>query len=190
MAHVPAGDSLEQLRGIGRWWGLILFFGIITIALGIVITFRPGGTVRVMAIIFGIWLLVLGIFRIIQAVVERGQTGGTRFGMAFVGLLAVLIGLLVLHHSFETVAILGFIVGLFWVVGGLAEVFAGLSPDAEGRRASMIVLGLLSAAIGVVCLIYPGLSLEILAVLLGIGMILYGLVEVALSWQVRKLENL
>ena len=94
-----------------------------------------------------------------------------------------------LHHSFETVAVLGFIVGLFWVVGGLAEIFAGFSHEAEGHRAGPIVLGLLSAIIGIVCLVYPGLSLQILSVLIGIGLIIYGAIEIVLAFQLRALAK-
>ena len=127
-----SSDPVEPVREFGRSWGLVLFLGIVTLAVGVVITFRPSNSVHVMAIIFGIWLLVLGVVRIIMAIAERGEGGGTRLGMAFGGLLAMLIGLLVLHHSFETVAILGFIIGVFWVVGGLSELFAGFSREAEG----------------------------------------------------------
>jgi uncharacterized membrane protein HdeD (DUF308 family) len=168
---------------------LVLLFGLLTLALGVVITFRPGGTVRVLAIIFGIWLLGLGVFWIILAIAERGDTGGTRFGMIILGLLAVLIGLLVLHHPFETVAVLGFIIGAFWVVGGLALLIAGFSHEAEGHRTRLIVLGLVYAITGIVCLVYPGLSLTILAVILGIGLIVSGLIEIMLAFQVGKLAN-
>jgi hypothetical protein len=109
--------------------------------------------------------------------------------MAFFGLLSFLVGLLVLHHSFETVAVVGFIVGVFWVVGGISLVIAGASPEAEGRRTGPIVVGLIYAITGVVCLVYPGLSLSILAVILGIGLIVSGLVEIVLAFQVRHLEK-
>jgi uncharacterized membrane protein HdeD (DUF308 family) len=168
---------------------VILIFGLITFALGIVITFRPGGTVRVLAVIFGIWLLVLGAFWIILAIAERSDTGGFRFGMLLLGLLAVLIGLLVLHHPFETVAVLGFIIGVFWVVGGITLIVAGLSHEAEGRRTRPVVLGLIYAITGTVCLVYPGLSLTILAVILGIGLIVSGIIEVILAFQIRQLRK-
>jgi uncharacterized membrane protein HdeD (DUF308 family) len=189
MAQRAGGDSLEAARQIGRSWWVVLIFGLITVAMGIVITFHPGGTVRVLAILVGIWLLVLGIFKIVSAIGESGESGGSRFGTALMGLLAVLIGLLVLHHSFETVAIVGFIVGVFWVVGGLAELFSGFTHEAEGHRAGRIVLGLVGTVIGILCLVYPGLSLSILAVLLGIGILIYGIVEIVLAFQIRKLAQ-
>jgi hypothetical protein len=182
-------DSLEPLRRVGRWWGLVLIFGLVTLVLGIVITFRPGGTVRVVAILFGIWLLALGVFWIVLAIAERGENGGGRVALVFLGLLSILIGLLVLHHPFETVAVVGFLIGVFWVVGGVALLVAGLSPEAEGRRTRPILLGLVYAITGVICLVYPGLSLTILAVILGIGLIVSAIVDVALAFQLRKLSK-
>jgi uncharacterized membrane protein HdeD (DUF308 family) len=189
LAGQRSSDPVEPVRRLGRSWGLVLFFGIVTLAVGIVITFRPGKSVHVMAILFGIWLLVCGVIRIVMAIAERGDSGGTRLGMAFAGLLAALVGLLVLHHSFETVAILGFIIGVFWVVGGLSELFAGFSREVEGRRAGLIVLGLVGTVVGILCLVYPGLSLSILAVILGVGLIAYGIVEIALAFQIRRLAG-
>ena len=182
-------DSLEPFREIGRSWGLVLLFGLLTLALGIVITFRPGGTVRVVAILFGIWLLALGVFWIVLAIADRADTGGIRFAMVILGLLAILVGLLVLHHPFETVAILGFIIGVFWVVGGVALLAGGLSQEAEGRRTRPILLGLVFTITGLICLVYPGLSLSILAVILGIGLIVSGIIEVVLAIQLRQLTK-
>jgi uncharacterized membrane protein HdeD (DUF308 family) len=195
MAAEPAPDSLdpdslETLREIGRSWGLVLALGLITLALGIVVTFRPGGTARALAIIFGIWLLVLGVIWIVRAIAERREATGLRFGLALCGLLAVLIGLLVLHHSFETVAVLGFIIGVFWVVEGLALLIVGFSPEAEGQRAGTLLTGLVFAVTGIVCLIYPGLSLTILAVILGIGLIVAGLVQITFAFRIRRLRRI
>ena len=178
-----------MLREIGRSWGVLLFFGLVTVAIGLVLTFQPESSAHVFAILLGIWLLILGVFRIILAIAEPRESGARAFGMALIGLLAVLIGLLVLHHSFETDAVLGFIIGLFWVVGGLAELFVGFSHESEGHRAGPVILGLLSTAIGVVCLVYPGLSLTILSVLIGLGLVFYGLIEVVLAFQLRSLAK-
>jgi uncharacterized membrane protein HdeD (DUF308 family) len=189
MSTENSPDSLEPFREIGRSWGLVLLFGLLTLALGIVITFRPGGTVRVVAILFGIWLLALGVFWIILAIADRVDTGGIRFAMVILGLLAILVGLLVLHHPFETVAILGFIIGVFWVVGGVALLAGGLSHEAEGRRTRPILVGLVFTITGLICLVYPGLSLSILAVILGIGLIVSGIIEVVLAIQLRQLTK-
>ena len=38
--RVPS-DPIEPVRRLGRSWGLTLFLGIVTLAVGVVITFRP-----------------------------------------------------------------------------------------------------------------------------------------------------
>jgi uncharacterized membrane protein HdeD (DUF308 family) len=179
-------DSLESMRAVARSWALVFLFGLVTIAIGIVIVFKPGGTARVLAIVLGIWLLVFGVYRVIVAIGESTETAGQRWGTALFGILAFLIGLLVLHHSFETVAIVGFIIGLFWLVGSLIEFFSAFGHDVEARGWRLLA-GVVGTIIGILCLVYPGLSLSILAVILGIGIIVYGIVEVVLSLQIRKL---
>ncbi len=182
-------DSLEFVREVGRAWWLVFTFGLLTAILGIIILFKPGGTVHVLAILLGIWLVVLGVFRFILTIAEPAEQGRSKWAPALFAVLAVLIGLLILHHSFETVAIVGFLVGLFWVVAGLIELFSGFSAEAEGHRAGPIIFGLIGTVVGILCLVYPGLSLSILAVLVGIGILLYGIVEIGVSLQIRKLAK-
>jgi len=43
--------------------------------------------------------------------------------------------------------------------------------------------------VGVVCLIYPSLSISIICVIIGIGLIAYGLVELLVSFEVRNLRG-
>jgi uncharacterized membrane protein HdeD (DUF308 family) len=179
--------DIEAVHAVGKAWWILLLFGLVTLALGVVITFNPGKSVHVFAVLFGIWLLVLGVFRIILAIIETHQVGHDRFLAIIFGLLSILIGLLVLHHSFETVAVLGFILGIFWVIGGVAELVVGFTQHNSEGRVGRIVIGAIFTIVGILCLVYPGLSLSILAVIAGIGMILYGLVEIVLSFGIRKL---
>ena len=181
--------DIEAVHAVGKAWWILFLFGLITLALGVVITFNPGSSVHVFAVLFGIWLLVLGVFRIILAIIETHQMGHDRFLAIIFGLLSVLIGLLVLHHSFETVAVLGFILGIFWVIGGVAELVVGFTQHSSHGRVGRIVIGAIFTIVGILCLVYPGLSLSILAVIAGVGMILYGLVEIVLSFGIRKLAK-
>ena len=42
--------------------------------------------------------------------------------------------------------------------------------------------------IGILGLVYPSLSLSIICVITGVGMIIYGIVEILVSVEVRKLK--
>lgn len=178
-------DSAENIRAIGRKWWLLAAFGVITLGFGIVLTFKPGKSVHTIAVILGIWLLILGAVRLIQAIGATGE----RVGYIVVGLLAIVIALILLHHTTTTVAVVGFIVGIFWTIGGIAQLFQGF--DANDGKVSwpVVVLGLISTIIGILCLVYPSLSLSIICVIIGIGMIVYGIVEILASLEIRKLKT-
>jgi uncharacterized membrane protein HdeD (DUF308 family) len=178
-------DPFDAVAAIGRHWGWLFFFGIVTIVFGVLITVRPVDTVYAVAILFGIWALIAGLFKIVASIAERGDSGGARVAGILFGLLAVLVGLLVLHHQFETVAVVGFLVGLFWVVGGIAELISAFSIMPQPHRVWQAVAGSVGIVVGTLALIYPGLSLTVIALLTGLWLILYGVMQIAVAWTLR-----
>jgi len=186
MSSTNTDDAAASVKSLGQAWWLLALFGVITIAFGAVLTFKPGHSVHAIAVIFGVWLLILGVVRLIMAIGAAGE----RTGLVIVGLLAILIALLVLHHTTTTVAILGFIVGIFWTIAGVSELFHGFSANEGEVSWPIVILGFIATIIGILCLVYPSLSLSILCVILGIGMIAYGIIEVGASLQVRKLKEI
>ncbi len=182
-------DERDILRLVGKSWGWVLFFGIVTLILGVLVVLRPKDTIYAFAILLGIWLFVAGLFRIVMAIADREDTNGTRWLMAVLGLLSVIIGILFLRHTEETVTTLAFLIGLFWVVGGIIEFFTAYSDHGSPARGFRIVMGVLAFAAGVVTLVWPHLTLGVLAVIMGIWLILYGVLEVALSLQLRHLAD-
>ena len=182
VSSVSAADSAANVKAFGQRWWLLAVFGVVTVGFGIVLTFKPGKSVHAIAIIIGIWLLILGVVQLIRAVGATGE----RMGFVIVGLLAIVIALILLHHTTTTVAVLGFIVGIFWTIGGVTELFHGFSADDGAVSWSTVILGLIATIVGILCLVYPSLSLSIICVIVGLGMIVYGIVEVAASLQLRK----
>jgi uncharacterized membrane protein HdeD (DUF308 family) len=192
MSTSDAGLSSQErdvLRIVGRSWGWVLFFGIVTLGLGVVVTVRPRDTIYAFAIVLGIWLFVAGLFRIVAAIGDREDTAGGRWLLALLGLVSVIVGILFLRRTDETVTTLAFLIGLFWVVGGIIEFFTAYSDQGSPARPWRIGMGVLAFAAGVVTLVWPNLTLAALAVIMGIWLIIYGLLEIALSFQLRSLAH-
>jgi uncharacterized membrane protein HdeD (DUF308 family) len=80
-------DIGDQLGRIGRHWGWLLFFGILMVAAGVAAVAWPGPTVVVLAILFGIQILVSGIFSFINAF-AADESGGMRVWNVILGCLA------------------------------------------------------------------------------------------------------
>ena len=190
----PGGTDVSPqerdiLRIVGKSWGWVLFFGIVTLILGILVVLKPKDTIYAFAILLGIWLFVAGLFRIVMAIAESQDSGGERWLMAVLGLLSVIIGILFLRRTEETVTTLAFLIGLFWVIGGIIEFFTAYTDRGSPARIWRIAMGVLAFAAGVVTLVVPHLTLATLAVIMGIWLIIYGVLEIALSLQLRHLAE-
>ena len=77
--------SIANIKTAGQRWWLLAAFGVITLVFGVVLTFKPGKSVHTIAVIFGIWLLILGVIRLVQAIGAAGE----RTGFLLVGLVSI-----------------------------------------------------------------------------------------------------
>jgi uncharacterized membrane protein HdeD (DUF308 family) len=177
-----------MIAAVGRSWGWVLFFGVASVVAGILVMTRPGGAVVGVAILFGAWMFVSGIFRIVEAIADGEDSGGMRVLIAVWGILSLLIGLFMLRHVDQTIAIIALLIGVFWVAGGTIEFISAIAHKGMPGRGWRIFMGLLGVIAGIVVLSYPGISLVTLAWIMGIWFVIYGVMEIVLAFQVRKLR--
>lgn len=179
-------DAADMLAGVGRHWGWVLVFGIITLLAGLLTLVWPGRTIVVIAVLFGIQLVVAGIFRFVAAFAVDEESGGMRVLLALLGVLSLIVGLYALRHLQVTIAALALLLGIFWIVNGAVETFAALSHRRMQGRGWTIFMGLLSVVAGIVVLVYPGISLLTLALVLGFWLLVYGIMEIVLAFRLRS----
>ena len=182
-------DAADVLASVGRHWGWVLAFGIVTLLAGLLALAWPGRTIVVIAVLFGIQLVVAGIFRFVAALATDDATGGTRVLLALLGVLSFIVGLYALRHILVTVATLALLLGIFWIVNGAVEAFSALSHQGMPGRGWTVFTGLLSIVAGMVVLVYPGISLATLAVVLGFWLLVFGVMEIVLAFRLRSVGH-
>jgi uncharacterized membrane protein HdeD (DUF308 family) len=182
-------DVADTLARVGRSWGWILAFGIVSLLAGIAVLVWPDRTLIVVAVLFGIQLIVAGIFRFVAAFATDDLTGGTRVLLALLGVLSLIIGLYAVRHVYVTLLALALLLGIFWIINGATELFMALSHKEMPERGWTGVLGVLSIIAGIILLAYPGISLVTLAVLLSVWLLVLGIMEISLAFRVRRLSH-
>ena len=80
--------------------------------------FCPGPTLLVVAIFFGVQLIVAGIFRFVAAFAADELTGGTRALLAVLGIISLILGLYAVRHVLITLLALVLLLGIFWIING------------------------------------------------------------------------
>jgi uncharacterized membrane protein HdeD (DUF308 family) len=162
----------------------MLAFGILTIAAGIGALVWPGITLLAAAIVFGVQLIVAGIYRLVAAFAAPDEPTGTRVMLGVLGVLSLIIGLYAVRHVLLTIVALALLLGIFWVANGVIELFTAFS----NREASgwLVAMGIVSIIAGVLLLAIPGLSLVVMVFLIGAWLIFFGVMQTALALRLRS----
>ena len=187
---MPAGtrvDPADMVARVGRHWGWVLAFGIITVLLGIIALAWPGRTLLVVAVLFGAQLIVMGIFRFVNAIASEDLTSGNRALLALLGALSLIIGLYAVRHVLVTLVALALLLGIFWIVSGAVELFMVLSHQGMDQRGWNAIMAVISVVAGIIVLAYPDISLLVLAVLLSIWLVIFGVMEISIAVRIRSL---
>jgi uncharacterized membrane protein HdeD (DUF308 family) len=156
-------------------WQVAMLLGALTLILGIIVTAHPTGSLNVLAVLLGILLILSGIFHLIRIFDPREPH---RIWLGIAGLLFIVIGVVLIRHLHLTRSLIGLIIGITWIVQGLAALIGGLGGGVREGRAWWIVFGVVSLIAGIVVAATPASSLTALAVLLGIWFIIMGIFEI------------
>jgi len=173
----------EMLTQLGRSWGLVLTFGILSVLLGLFAIFLTGPTIVTVAILFAIQLFISGIFAIMRAFAHDVDTGG-RILSLIIGILGVIVGFALLREPFQSVIVIAFVIGIYWVAHGIIELVGAFS-NKEGRNWA-IFLGIVSIIAGFIILEYPIASIATLALVVGIWLVILGGMEIFAALQLRS----
>jgi uncharacterized membrane protein HdeD (DUF308 family) len=170
-------------------WGLVLAYGVVTLGFGLVLALWPDETLKVVAVLIGIQLIVTGAFRLVLALASSALDGGARAVLGLLGGLAVVVGLLFLRDPMQTLLAITLILGVWWLASGLVDIIgAVLSPNSPHRGWDM-VLGLVSVLAGGFLLVNPELSLNVLVFVICVWLFAYGLFAVVAAFQLRRLSS-
>jgi uncharacterized membrane protein HdeD (DUF308 family) len=164
-----------------RWWWVVAL-GVISIAAGVLAIAYPDITLRVLGLLIGIYLLIAGAVWVILAVDEEGSPGAHVLRL-IVGFLAILAGLICVVRPGASVLAVLLAVAFWFLMVGVADLArAVLEP--RGRWFSAI-FGVLGVAIGVILIADPDIGVNTIALIVGIGFIVRGLLEMVAGMFLR-----
>ena len=185
-----SSQSIDSVQGmLGRSSGVVMFFGLASIVLGVLLMVFTEQSVVFFAVITGIYLILAGLFMIVASFQPETGGSGMRVFSAVAGLIAVLLGIAALRDTTHAVDILALLIGLGWVIRGIADVVEGLASPDMPARGWVIFIGALSLVAGLVVLAWPAITLNALVWVTGLWLVLLGIVEVFGSFQLRKVAQ-
>jgi uncharacterized membrane protein HdeD (DUF308 family) len=180
-------DDLDAQSGpamlaMASTWKATLFIGVVTLILGIIVSFHPGGSLNVVAVLLGVLAIISGIFQLVR-VFDRAEQHRVWLGLS--GFVFIVVGVVLIRHLHLTVALIGLLVGITWIVQGIAALIGAVSGAREGA-VWWGVFGAISLIAGIVVTASPVNSVTVLAALLGIWFIVMGVMEIIGAFLIRR----
>lgn len=156
---------------------------VVTVVLGAVLITRPTTSLGVLAILLGVGMVLLGVVTVIGEL----RTPGGGIARPAAGVLMVLSGVFLLAFLGLTVRLTAVVVGVALIVHGVLEVVGALRRDASAdTRAATVMLGATGVVLGVLALLWPDITLLVVAVAFGARLVVMGLLH---AWELLRGEK-
>jgi uncharacterized membrane protein HdeD (DUF308 family) len=177
-------DSSGQFVKPGpTFWLLPVVAGLISLAAGIIVLLAPKGSLETIALILGIYLVVIGCHGLYTAAVNPKETGGHRRLVLAMGVLTLVAGIVVILRPGATVTGVAIVFGIFLILSGVRYLyFAAVLPE----KLPAAVRGVLEVAGGVIVVVWPKIGLTTLAVVLGVYLIAGGLLQLFIGFALKR----
>jgi uncharacterized membrane protein HdeD (DUF308 family) len=145
-------------------------FGGAAVVLGGVLLFNPFIAVRTLALLLGLSLVIGGCLEI-----ALGWESGRRISAIVLGAILIVGGLLAAFWPAATVWTLAVLTGVSLLVHGLTRVVVAFTARSEIAGWGWLALaGAVNIVVGILALAWPGVTVLILSVILGLQVLAFG----------------
>jgi uncharacterized membrane protein HdeD (DUF308 family) len=167
-----------------KWWAVALR-GILAIVFGIVALAFPGATLLSLAVVFGAYAFVSGVFTIVAAFGSRGRDA---VWYVLDGILGIAVGLATFFFPGIAAQALVLLIGVWAILMGIFEVIAGFELPIK-RDWLLVIAGIASIVFGVLVFVYPATGALAITWLIGIYALVFGVTMLVFGVRLRGMRG-
>lgn len=169
--------------------GGMIWRGIIALAFGLVAIIWPGITLNMLVILFAIFAIIDGASSVITAIVT-GRKSDRWWSLVLEGIVGLVVGAIMLVWPDITLLVFIYLIAIWAIVTGLFEFAISFSlKEVKSARWFMLVAGIVSLILGILIFFYPKASLVVIAWLIGIYAIVFGIILLAVGIQLSRMKK-
>lgn len=178
-----------MIADVARHWWALAIRGALAILIGLIAFFMPVAFALGIAVLFGVFMLLDGVFATYAAIQERNVL---RYWWAILleGLVGIVAGLLTILFPLLGVVVFIYFISAWALITGLMEIIAAirLREQIEGEW-RLALSGVLSIVFAVLLAIWPESGAIALSWLIGAYAILFGIILLALAFHLKGLND-
>lgn len=170
-----------------HWWQIALR-GFLALIFGILVLAWPGVALAILAIIFGAYVFVDGIFTLVAAVNYKAGAG-RRTWLFIRGIAGIVVGLITFFWPAITALALVIIIAAWALVTGVMElIFAFKANQDSAIRWMFAISGILSLILGALMLAQPIIGALVIVWVIGAYAVLAGILLIILGFRLRSVK--
>ncbi len=175
-------DSLSR-----NWWVIVLR-GLAGMTFGLVTFFAPGISLAALVLVFGAYAFADGVLAIISAI-RRERPGDRWWLLLLEGIAGIGAGIVTLLWPGITALVLLYVIAAWALVTGVLEIAAAIRLRKAIKGEWLLILsGILSVALGVLLVLFPGPGALALVIWIGAYAFVFGALLLALGLRLRSLR--
>jgi len=179
-----------MIEALKRYWWVPVIRGISGIVFGIIAFAYPGIALATLVLLFGAWVLIDGVFRVVGATAGRASDPDWGFHL-IIGILGIVVGILTFRAPRITALALIIYVAAWALMIGAAEIALAVKLRREIKGEwFLILMGLASIVFAVLLLWNPGPGALALLWLIASYAIVFGVLAIFFGFRLRSLRTL
>jgi uncharacterized membrane protein HdeD (DUF308 family) len=160
--------------------------GIVAVIFGILALTAPTKTLDFLVMLFGIFVLVVGLVATIGAIMHRKESENWWL-ILIPGLAGIVIGIISIAMPEVTTTIVIYLIAIWALISGLGQIYSAMKirKDVEGEWMP-ILIGVISVVLGIILFVMPREVAGTVMWLVGLFVLVLGILWLIMGFRVRS----
>lgn len=178
---------MNDIKGIKNMYSVLTACLIIV---GLVLLAIPGIALNAVCIIFGIYLIIYGVVKVIGYFAKDVYQLAFQFDLAL-GIVAAIVGIVFICKTSSIVQILSTCIGIVMLIDATLKIQTSLDSKRFGISSwwLMLVMAIMVAAVGIMLILMPGETTKVMIRLIGLNLCLDGVLNLIIVVNTVKTDR-
>ena len=178
---------MNGIKGIKNMYNLLT---VCLILVGLILLLAPGIALNTVCTVFGIYLIVYGVVKVIGYFAKDVYQLAFQFDLAL-GIVAAIVGIVFVCRTSSIVQLLSTCIGIVMLVDATLKIQTALDSKRFGISSwwIMLIMAVIVAALGILLILMPGETTRMMIRLIGLNLCLDGVLNLIIVINTVKTDR-
>ncbi|MDY0953645.1 DUF308 domain-containing protein [Stenotrophomonas rhizophila] len=182
--NIPVSPVVSLLA---RSWWVLLLYGLVALVFGAVAILQPLAAATALAWAIGVMAVVEGVISLVA--LFGGNSGVSRGWLAVYALASLVFGVLAVINPLTTASVLVLLLAVWLIVAGIHRIVFAVRVRRHIQGEWLLILsGVLAIVLGALLVANPLAGVAVTTLWIGIGSLIYGVLQVVVAFRLRRLR--